>query len=650
MAALRRTICNRDCPDACGIVATVEGGRVTKIAGDREHPVTQGFLCHRTSHYLRTQYDPARITTPLLRKDGRLEPVGWDEALDFAAKRLTAIREESGPAAIFHYRSGGSLGLLVQEASEVFFEHLGPVTLKRGDICSGAGEAAQEADFGVSDASDLDDLPSARHVLCWGKNVATSSPHTIPVLKAARARGTGAVLIDPVHHQTAHLCEAFVQPRPAADLELAMAVARVLFERGWIHREAESWCEGLDRFRELAHGHSVAAWCAMAEVSTAEATDLARRLHEGPTTILVGWGMARRSRGGAIVRALDALGAITGNVGVPGAGVFYYWRRRRGFRKLGRGTAGAARTIPEPLFGAEVLRAAAPPIRAVWVTAGNPVAMLPDANVVAESLRSRELVVVADSWLSDTAELAHLVLPTPSLLEADDLLGAYGHHYVGVARPVVPPPAGVKSDLEIYQALAERLGFGPAMAGTARQWKARMLDGDLGRAGVTVERLEERAVKSPIAPAVIFDGRRFPTPSGKARLLDELPPPLPPRDPAFPLLLTSISTPKSQSSQWAKTAPRPAEVTVHPDSAAGILDGELAELESAVGSMTVHVRHDARQRRDVAIVPKGGHLRDGSCANALTRAALTDLGEGGALYDEPVRLVPSSGAEPTPDP
>src|SRR5215510_9311144 len=98
MAVLRRTVCNRDCPDACGIVATVEGGRVTKIVGDREHPVTQGFLCYRTSHYLRTQYDPGRLTTPLLRKQGTLEPVSWNEALDFVTARLSRIRAESGPA------------------------------------------------------------------------------------------------------------------------------------------------------------------------------------------------------------------------------------------------------------------------------------------------------------------------------------------------------------------------------------------------------------------------------------------------------------------------------------------------------------------------------------------------------------------------
>src|SRR5204863_6782827 len=103
--------------------------------GDRDHPVTRGFLCYRTSHFLPLQYGPERLTTPLLRRNGELEPVSWDQALDHVAERLLEIRRASGPAAIFHYRSGGSLGMLKMLADH-FFERFGPVTIKRGDICS----------------------------------------------------------------------------------------------------------------------------------------------------------------------------------------------------------------------------------------------------------------------------------------------------------------------------------------------------------------------------------------------------------------------------------------------------------------------------------------------------------------------------------
>jgi anaerobic selenocysteine-containing dehydrogenase len=643
--AIEKTLCNRDCPDACSILAHVEDGRVTRLQGDPAHPVTRGFLCYRTNQFLATQYSPDRLTTPLLRRGDGFVPIGWEEAIDLAAAKLTAIKRESGPAAIFHYRSGGTLGLLTH-LSEYFFAHFGPVTRKRGDICSGAGDAAQIADFGDEDSNDLFDLLNAKNILLWGKNVFTSSPHTIPVLRDARARGATIVLIDPVHHKTSALADAFVQPRPGGDFALAMAVASVLFAEKWVDPDAGSYCDNLDGFRAMANARSVEQWCAEADVAPSVAHDLAHRLGVGkPTAILVGWGMGRRANGAAIVRALDALGAVSGNLGVPGGGVSFYFKRRAAFDTDVLAGPPPPRTICEPLFGQELLAAKDPPIRAVWVTAGNPVAMLPDAQKVDRALRSREFVVVVDSFLTDTARAAHLVLPTTTLLEADDLLGAYGHHYLGVARPVVPPPPGVKSDLEIVQALAARVGLGEVMAGDARAWKERLMAKTLAPRGVTLDRLEREPVRNPAAPKVVFEGRKFATETTRANLLTLAPAPLPPGAEGFTLFLMSLSTEDAQSSQWSRTLDGPAVATVHPDACGGVVDGAIARLESVSGSMQVRVKHDTRQRKDVVIVPKGGHLRDGRCANTLIRAALTDLGEGGALYDERVRIVPYAAAE-----
>jgi anaerobic selenocysteine-containing dehydrogenase len=287
-----------------------------------------------------------------------------------------------------------------------------------------------------------------------------------------------------------------------------------------------------------------------------------------------------------------------------------------------------------------------PVIRAVWVTAGNPVAMLPESETTRRALQSREFVVVVDAFLTDTARVAHLVLPTTTLLEADDLLGSYGHHWIGAATPVVPPPEGVKSDLEIIQALAKRVGLEPIMAGDPREWKRRMMQPKLGPHQITLERLEAGSIRNPIPPKVLFAERKFPTKTGRMNLLTEAPPIEVPA-PDYPLFLMSLSTEKAQSSQWAIQEKGPTTVAVHPDAAQGIKDGELCRLESRVSSITVRLRHDSKQRRDVALVPKGGHLREGRCANVLLRARTTDLGEGGALYDEHVRLVPLEPGIPT---
>jgi anaerobic selenocysteine-containing dehydrogenase len=643
MKQIRKTLCNRDCPDACGIVATVEDGRVTSIRGDKDHPITRGFLCYRTALFLSTQYSSERLSTPLLRTNGTFHPISWNEALDLAAERLTTIRRQSGPAAIFHYRSGGSLGLL-KHLSDYFFEQFGPVTTKRGDICSGAGDAAQETDFGEEDSHDVFDLLNSRNILLWGKNVFTSSPHLVPILKDARARGARLVQIDPVYHKTAVLCEEYIQPRPGRDFALAMAVSRIIFEEGWMDPGAPHYCDHVGEFRALAERRSVAEWCREADVVPEVARKLAWRLGpDKPTAILVGWGLGRRINGAGTVRALDALCALSGNIGIPGGGVSFYFKRRGAFdTSFIRGAKVAPRTVCEPLFGPELLQMKDPEIRAVWVTAGNPVTMLPESETTRRALQSREFVVVVDSFLTDTARLAHLVLPTTTLLEADDLLGSYGHHWLGVATPVVQPPKEVKSDLEIVQALAERVGLGGVMAGDAREWKRRMMQPKLGPRGISLEALETGPIRNPLPPKVLFADRKFSTATGRVNLMTEAPP-FEMLNPDYPLFLMSLSTEKAQSSQWALREDGPAIVTVHPEAAQGVGDGEICRLESGISSMTVRLRHDSKQRRDVALVPKGGHLRDGRCANALLRARTTDLGEGGALYDEHVRLVTLAG-------
>ena len=630
MREIVKTVCNRDCPDACSVVAHVEDGRVVQLGGDPAHPVTNGFLCWRTNNFLPLQYSPERLTTPLLRG----KPVSWDEALDFAARELLRIRSESGPAAIFHYRSGGSLGAL-KHLSDYFFEKLGPVTTKRGDICSGAGDEAQMLDFGEEDSHDIFDLLSSRNIILWGKNPVISSPHLVPVLKDSRA---SKLLIDPVWHKTARLCDAFAQPRPGGDFSLAMAAARLLFERGWTDPEFHNYCDNGPEFRELAFTHSVAGWCEDADVSPAVAEDIARRLHEGPTAILVGWGMARRVNGGSIVRALDALTAISGNLGIAGGGVSYYFKRRKTFdHTFIKGIPGAPRTVLEPLFGPEVMAFKDPPIRAIWITAGNPVAMLPESGTVDRALRSRDFVCVVDAWPTDSTRAATLVLPTTTLLEDDDLVGAYGHHWVGASRPVVPPPPGVKSDLQILQALSARVGLNGVLDGSARDWKERILRKD---AGFTLSQIEsDGPQRSALSSKVLFADRKFPTKTGRVNLITSAPA----RSQVsaeFPLYLMALATEKSQSSQWSKgQPPGPPVVTVHPEAARGVPDGGFARLESAIGSLPIQVRHDPKQRRDVALLAKGGHLRENRNANLLSRARATDIGGGGALYDEPVRIA-----------
>jgi anaerobic selenocysteine-containing dehydrogenase len=342
---------------------------------------------------------------------------------------------------------------------------------------------------------------------------------------------------------------------------------------------------------------------------------------------------------------MDALGAISGNLGVPGGGVSFYFKRRGAFDlSFSRGLEVAPRSIPEPLLGPGILEARDPEIRMVWVSCANPVAMLPESLTVERALSTRELTVVVDSFLTDTARCADLVLPTTTMLEDDDLVGAYGHHFMGNVQPVTAPPDGVKTDYAIMQALAARVGLGGDFRASSRDWKRRLL-GRVSAHGATLEKLEQGPVRNPLAPRVLFRDRRFPTPSGKVNLITEIDVEPPRTTSERPLLLMALSTDRAQASQATEQSQDGlACVTVHPSVAGGFSDGDTILVESEVGSLRVRVVFDERQRRDVALMAKGGWLRKGRCANALVAARETDAGGGAVYYDTPVRLLPDAPA------
>ena len=448
------------------------------------------------------------------------------------------------------------------------------------------------------------------------------------------------VLIDPVYHRTANLCDHYLQPRPGSDIAIALAVARLLLENDWCDPGAATYCDHLDRFRELAFSRSIQEWARLADLRAAEIERLAEMYADGPSAILVGWGMQRRARGSSTIRVLDAMGAISGNLGIPGGGVNFSsrWQGRFDLSFL-KGAAAAPRTIPEPLLGPGILEASDPPIRMVWVTAANPVAMLPESLTVARALQSRELTVVVDAFLTDTARCAHVVLPTTTLLEDDDLLGSYGHHWIAESQGVVPPPPEVKTDYQILQALAPRVGLGDEFTEDAESWKRRMLQRTADHGG-SLDDVRRGPVRDPLAAKILFADRKFATRSGRVNLIHDvyIEPPVPPAE--RPLLLMALSTSKAQASQWLPgTQQGPATAIVHPAAAPGFADGDRARLESEIAELPVLIKFDDRQRKDVVLMEKGGWLRTGRCANTLVKARVTDAGGCAVYYDTPVRIL-----------
>jgi anaerobic selenocysteine-containing dehydrogenase len=184
------------------------------------------------------------------------------------------------------------------------------------------------------------------------------------------------------------------------------------------------------------------------------------------------------------------------------------------------------------------------------------------------------------------------------------------------------------------------VGLGEELGKRIADWKLRLLDA-VSEKGASLEALERGAVRNPLASEVLFADRRFATPTGKVNLIHEVDPA--PSQPTAerPLLLMALATQKSQASQMpSRMQEGLATVRIHPSAANGLRAGEHVRVESESGAIDAVLEFDERQRSDVALMPKGGWLSRGRCANELLRARTTDAGEGAAYYDTPVRLLP----------
>ena len=168
---ITRSVCPLDCPDTCALQLTIEDGRLVKLEGQKEHPITRGFACVKMAHYPTRQHHPDRLQTPLRRVgkkgQGQFEPISWDEALDEIATRLRAVLEQFGPDAILPYHYAGTMGWIERDYPLCFFRGLGACELDQ-TICATTGAAGWEANYGPTRVSTpMESVPHARTILLW---------------------------------------------------------------------------------------------------------------------------------------------------------------------------------------------------------------------------------------------------------------------------------------------------------------------------------------------------------------------------------------------------------------------------------------------------------------------------------------------------
>ena len=648
MAEKIYTSCTLDCPDGCGIIAHVENGRVIKLEGHPEHEFTRGYLCAKTYRFPRRLYSPERQLYPLARADGTIHSpwirIEWDDALDRIARKIEALKAADGPLSIMHYQRTGSWGA-TKKLAHRFWNLLGGVTTTSGSLCSGAARAGQKLDFGVRLGHDPSDMLNSRLVVLWGRNPLATNLHMVPLLKAVREQGGRVILVDPVRSESASLCDQHIQPRVATDAAFALALAKIILAEGledktFVARHTHGFAE----YRKLIDRHSLEELSNACGVAISDLLVLAREYATTrPASILLGWGLNKYKNSAEIFRCVDALAAICGHIGVEGGGVSHGFDTQRLFDKSLEAADRAShhRAIPEPMLGRGLLEAKDPPVRMLFVNGGNPVNQSPNSNLVAEALQRLEFTVVVDSFLTDTTDYAHLFLPTTTFLEEEDALVSWGHNILGGVNAVVPPLGQSRSDLRIYQDLANRLGLSEDMAGTPRQWLERIM-APLAQNGVTIDELLKGPVRCPIAPKVPFADGRYPTASGRFEFLTEVE--VAPRvDAEFPLTFVTNFSKKWLLSQMLESEhPKTASIRVGEDAAraAGIANGEIALLRSAVGELRVEVLVDPRVGPGMVIMPVGTWMKRGGGANVLTEDVMSNFGEMAAYGETRVRLEP----------
>jgi anaerobic selenocysteine-containing dehydrogenase len=666
------------------MLITVENGRATHIAGDPDHPITQGFLCTKVAKYLERTYHPERLLFPQIRAgakgDGRFRRASWDEALSLVASKLNGIiHSPDGPQAILPYSYGGTLGTLQSEAmAGRFFNTIGASQLDR-TICASAGTAAMNMTYGTRLGTDTERVPDAKLILLWGTNTLTSNPHLWPFIRKAKANGATTICVDPIRTRTAAACDEHIAIRPGTDAALALAVMHVLFrdgleDRDYLAQMTVGWEKLRDRVLADYSPEQVAPICRI-DAQTIE--HLARRYGTTrPAFIRLNYGLQRHAGGGAAVRAVALLPAVTGSWNDAAGGCQLSTSATFGFNseKIQREDLipPGTRTINMSRLGEALNDIDDPPVRALVVYNSNPASIAPERERVLAGLRREDLfTVVLEHFQTDTADYADVLLPATTQLEHEDLHKAYGHLYLMYNRAAIAPLGESLPNAEIFRRLAAAMGVdNPAVRASDDEiFREVLATATPVVSNISLEELRERGsiridVPTPHMPFAL--GTRVPTPSGKIEIessaiakmgLDPLPSYVPPyeseeRDPAlarrYPLALISPPAHTFLNSSFVnvaslrRSAGKPT-VEIHADDAErrGIEAGQRVRIHNDRGTFTAEAVITDRVRPGVVSAPSvwwGKLTDDKTNANQTTSQALTDLGRGATFYDNLVEV------------
>jgi len=479
MKKLVHGACPHDCPDACGVLITVEGWRATKIQGDPAHPVTRGFLCAKVAKYLDRVYSPDRVLYPMRRvapKGGGsrnaadFERISWNEAIGEIASRFKQVVAEFGSEAILPYSYGGTLAVLNGSSMDRrFFHRLGASQLERS-ICSAAGEAGLKSVTGVKLGTEPEQFRHSRYIIAWGANIHGNNVHLWPFIEEARRAGAKLVVVDPYRTRTAKCADWYLPINPGTDAALALGMMHVIIGEGLHDAEyTAQHTSGFEQLREKVKEYPpdrVEKWTG---ISAEDIRKLAREYAtQRPAVVRVNYGVQRSEGGGMAVRTIAMLPCVTGSWKEVGGGLQLslsgVWNLKRDVldrpdlmqKALGR----TARVVNMVELGKALNTLTDPPVKALFVYNSNPAAVCPNHNDVIRGLRRSDLfTVVHEQFFTDTVDYADIVLPATTFFEHKDVQTSYGHYYLQMSHQAIEPMGECRPNVEVFRALAKAMGF-----------------------------------------------------------------------------------------------------------------------------------------------------------------------------------------------
>lgn len=476
--------CTLDCADCCKFNVYVKNDDIIKIEGDKEHPYTKGFICKKGLAHLKRLNHSKRIYKPLIKINDKWKEIEFDEAINIMVKKLSYYKSKFGSKSILYYEQYGN-GTVLKSIGEKFFNFYGGVSLSKGGPCWSAGIAAQKLDLGDSRSHSLEDMLNSKNIFVWGKNPANTTIHTMQMIKMAKEKGSKIIVIDPIETATAKLADKYIKIKANGDKALALAMGQIIIKNKlYDEKYIKLYVNGFEEYKSYILSLNIkdlSKECGV-EISTIE--ELVKLYCQKYSTILLGFGMQKYKNGGMTIRLIDALGAITGQIGFSGGGVnyankvypkilntdpydsekfssnrYYYTNEISEFiEKCNLGNTYYKNDIfinHEDDKGDYELNI---PIKMAIITKSNLLNQLANINNLKRALSKVEFKVCFDMFITDTVKECDLFIPVTSQLESEDLLfSSMMNPYLVYNEKILEPQEKLMDEYYFFMEVAKRL-------------------------------------------------------------------------------------------------------------------------------------------------------------------------------------------------